>query len=66
MVWDEAKCFIIDSSSQFSPAQLKNKLIELGKKEGLKSVMIARRLSTYDAAIYDPASLLAEVNSKRS
>ena len=59
----EANILFIDSTNQLSPAQLKAKLIELGKNEGLKSVMIARRLSPYDAALFDPASLLAEVKS---
>jgi len=59
----ESNILFIDSSNQLSKDQLKAKLIELGKKEGLKSVMIARRLSTYDAGIFDPASMLAEVKA---
>lgn len=59
----ETSILFINSDRQLSPEQLKNKLIELGKEAGLKNVIIARRLSTYDTVIFDPASIMAEIKS---
>jgi hypothetical protein len=59
----EASVLYFNSEKQLSAKALKQKLIDLGKKSGLKQVMIARRLATYDSAFYNPASLAAEVRA---
>jgi len=53
----------ISSSLQVNQQELKNKLIELGKKAGLKFVLIIRRLSTYNTITFDAAEFLCEARS---
>jgi predicted Zn-dependent protease len=59
----QASILYVDSENQLNAKQLKQKLIQLGKQAGLKQVMIARRLSTYDSAFFNPASLAGEVRA---
>ncbi len=62
----EASILYVNSDNQLSAKELKEKLIDLGKKAGLKQVMIAKRLSTYDSAIFNPSSLAAEIRANAS
>jgi len=59
----EASTLYINSDNQLNAKQMKDKLLELGKKAGLKSVMIARWLAPFDAGFFSPASLLAEARA---
>ncbi len=59
----EASILYINSDNQLNSKQLKEKLIEMGKKAGLKSVMIARRISTYDSGLFNPGSLIADARA---
>jgi len=62
----EASILYFNSEKQLSSKALRAKLIDLGKKAGLKQVMIAKRLSTYDSAFFNPASLSAEIRANTS
>ncbi|CAM6006235.1 unnamed protein product [Sphagnum balticum] len=53
----------IISDIKSTPKQLREKLIELGKEEGLKEVLIVKRLSNPLAAALDPESILTRAMS---
>jgi len=61
----ETSILYVNSDKQQSLAELKSKLIQLGKDNGLKSVMILRRLSSdgYNLNFFDPGFISSEAKS---
>jgi predicted Zn-dependent protease len=51
----------ISTDVKSTPAQLKERLIELGKEEGLKEVLIVRRLTNSISGALSPQSLLSSM-----
>jgi hypothetical protein len=61
----ETSILYVNSDKQQSLAELKSKLVQLGKDNGLKSVMIVRRLSSdgYNLDSFDPGFVSSEAKS---
>jgi predicted Zn-dependent protease len=51
----------IESTQKLTPTQMKAKLIEYGKEDGLPYVLVARRLWNLGAAALEPASLMGSI-----
>lgn len=58
-----AENLYVISDSKMSPDDLKKRLIELGKEEGLKEVLIARRLWNFGAAALEPRMFMSNMMS---
>lgn len=48
----------IQSGSAMSPSQLREKLIQLGKEDGLKEVLVIKRLANFAGAALEPRTLI--------
>jgi TldD protein len=53
----------IESEKKLKPSELKAALISMGKEDGLKEVLVARRLSNYIGAFLEPSSLMTSFAS---
>jgi predicted Zn-dependent protease len=53
----------IESDKKMKPSELKAALIAMGKEDGLKEVLLARRISNYSTALLEPSSVMSTVAS---
>jgi hypothetical protein len=51
----------IESDNKLSPAKLREKLIAMGKEDGLKEVLVVKRLSNFAGAALEPKSLVSSL-----
>jgi TldD protein len=58
-----ARNLYIDSDKKLTPKELKDQLTTMGKEDGLKEVLIAKRLANYFVASLEPRSLISSFAS---
>jgi predicted Zn-dependent protease len=51
----------IQSDNKLSPAKLREKLMAMGKEDGLKEVLVVKRLSNFAGAALEPKSLVSSL-----